>query len=92
VAVEKFSVSFEPDLGDAIRAAADEDDASVSAWLAEAARVRLRGLALRHALDEILADEGLTAADLDAADDLLAGAFWTGTDVPAPGPPPADPT
>ena len=83
MAVEKFSLSFEPDLGEAIRVAAEDDDASVSAWMAEAARDRLRGLALRHALDEILGEEGLTAEDLAAADDLLAGAFWTGTEVGA---------
>jgi hypothetical protein len=60
VSVEKFSVSFEPELGQAIREAADEDDDTVSAWLAEAARDRLRNLALGHALDELLAEAGLS--------------------------------
>ena len=36
--VEKFSVSFDTDLGRAIRKAANADEESVSAWLAEAAR------------------------------------------------------
>jgi hypothetical protein len=54
--VEKFSVSFEPDLGQAVRDAADEGDQSVSAWLAAAARDRLRNLALGTALDELMAE------------------------------------
>jgi hypothetical protein len=83
MAVDKLSVSFEPGLGDEIRAAAEDDEESVSAWLAEAARARLRQLALQHALDEILHDEGLTADDLADADDLLANSFWTN---PAPKP------
>ncbi|MGQ0844151.1 MAG: hypothetical protein ACT4QF_08445 [Sporichthyaceae bacterium] len=48
--VEKFSVSFESDLGQAIRDAAADGDASVSAWLAEAARNRLRSEALTEAV------------------------------------------
>jgi hypothetical protein len=78
MAVEKLSVSFDPDLGDDIRAAADDSDQSISAWLAEAARERLRQLALQHALTEILEAERLTTDDLGRAEDLLAGSFWTG--------------
>lgn len=68
MSVEKFSVSFDPDLGRAIRDAADADDASVSAWLAEAARARLRTLVLGSVLDETLRELGLTEDEvLEAA-------------------------
>jgi hypothetical protein len=40
--VEKMSVSFDLELGEAIRAAASDASQSVSAWLAQAARDRLR--------------------------------------------------
>lgn len=40
--VEKMSVSFELGLGEAIRTSASSGGQSVSAWLAEAARDRLR--------------------------------------------------
>ena len=40
--VEKMSVSFDLELGDAIRSSANDAGQSVSAWLAEAARDRLR--------------------------------------------------
>ena len=67
MAVDKLSVSFEPELGEAIRAAAEAEDASVSAWLAEAARDRLRNLALGVALDELIAESGLTEEELAEA-------------------------
>lgn len=79
MAVEKLSVSLDPELSDDIRAAAGDSDQSVSAWLADAARERLRQLALEHALAEILEAERLTSDDLARADDLLAGSFWTGS-------------
>lgn len=40
--VEKMSVSFDLELGEAIRASAVGANLSVSSWLAEAARDRLR--------------------------------------------------
>jgi hypothetical protein len=67
MAVDKLSVSFEPELGEAIREAAEAEDATVSAWLAEAARDRLRNLALGVALDELIAETGLTEEELAAA-------------------------
>lgn len=68
MSVEKFSVSFDPELGRAIREAADDDDETVSAWLAEAARARLRTLVLGQALDAVLADLGLSEDEvLEAA-------------------------
>jgi hypothetical protein len=50
VGVEKMSVSFDLELGEAIRAAATMANESVSAWLAEAARDRLRLEALGEAM------------------------------------------
>lgn len=64
MAVEKFSVSFEPDLGRALREAADAEGVSVSAWMAEAARQRLRNHTLGLVLDEIMREEGWTREEL----------------------------
>ena len=64
MAVEKFSVSFEPDLGRALRTAAEADNVNVSAWMAEAVRQRLRHAELGDALDQILADEGWSREEL----------------------------
>jgi hypothetical protein len=65
--VAKFSVSFDQDLGTAIRDAAEDDDETVSAWLAEAARRRLRNLVLERFLDETIAELGYTDDELEAA-------------------------
>lgn len=64
MAVEKFSVSLDPELSRALRAAAEEEDVSVSAWIAEAARQRLRNHMLGIALDEIIAEQGWTREEL----------------------------
>ena len=48
--VEKMSVSFDLELGEAIRSSAAGEGRSVSAWLAEAARDRLRLEALGEAV------------------------------------------
>jgi hypothetical protein len=48
--VEKMSVSFDLELGEAIRTSATGGNQSVSAWLAEAARDRLRLEALGEAI------------------------------------------
>ena len=48
--VEKMSVSFDLELGEAIRESANDSQQSVSAWLAEAARGRLRLEALGDAV------------------------------------------
>jgi len=48
--VEKMSVSFDLELGGAIRTAAEASHQSVSAWLAEAARDRIRLEALGEAI------------------------------------------
>jgi hypothetical protein len=49
--VDKLSVSFAPDLGDAVRAAAKRSGRGLSGWLAEAAAARLRAEALAEFLD-----------------------------------------
>lgn len=66
--VDKLSVSFEPDLSGAVRAAAKRSGRSVSGWLADAAAARLRAEALAEYLDQWEAEHGaLTAEELSAA-------------------------
>ena len=62
--VEKLSISFDERLAAEVRAACEHDDASLSAWLAEAARQRLRNVALGAALDDIIAELGYSEAEL----------------------------
>ncbi|MGH9156124.1 MAG: hypothetical protein ACRD1K_09910 [Acidimicrobiales bacterium] len=65
MATEKLSVSFDPDLAAAIRAAQDAN-VSVSTWLAEAAEVKVRQRRLREALDDFAAEHGpLEESDID---------------------------
>jgi len=71
--VEKMSVSFDLELGEAIRSAASSHKQSVSAWIAEAARDRLRLEALGQAVASWEEEFGpLSDAELEAADRLLA--------------------
>lgn len=66
--VDKLSVSFDPELGDAVRDAARRKGTSLSGWLAQAAAAKLRAEALREFLDEWEAEHGpLTAEELAAA-------------------------
>jgi hypothetical protein len=66
--VDKLSISFAPDLGDAVRGAARGSGSSLSAWLAEAAASKLRAEALADYLEEWEAKHGsLTADELAAA-------------------------
>jgi hypothetical protein len=68
VKVDKLSVSFDPDLGDAVRAAAKRSGRGLSGWLAEAAAARLRSEALAEFLDSWEAEHGkLTAEELAQA-------------------------
>jgi hypothetical protein len=70
--VEKMSVSFDLVLGEAIRASASDSHQSVSAWLAEAARDRLRLEALGQAVGSWEQEFGpLTDAELAEADRVL---------------------
>jgi len=73
--VEKMGVSFDLELGEAIRGAANEAHQSVSAWLAEAARDRLRLEALGQAVASWEQEFGpLTDAEVAEADRVLKGA------------------
>lgn len=70
--VEKVSVSFDLELGAAIRASATGAGQSVSAWLADAARNQLRLEALGEALTAWGQEFGpLTDAEVAAADRIL---------------------
>jgi predicted transcriptional regulator len=64
VSVEKFSVSLDPELGRALRSAAEAEQTTVSAWLATAIRQRLRHAALGSALDDVLAEQGWMREEL----------------------------
>jgi len=70
--VEKMSVSFELELGEAIRNSAKSAGQSASAWLAQAARDRLRLDALGEAVGAWEQEHGHLTQDLAAGDDLPA--------------------
>jgi hypothetical protein len=63
VKVDKLSVSFEPDLGDAFGSAAAQAGKPVSSWLAEAAASKLRAEALAEFLDGWEAEHGVLTPD-----------------------------
>lgn len=66
--VDKLSISFDPDLGDAVRTAAKRSGRGLSGWLAEAAAARLRAEALTEFLDGWEAEHGeLTPQELAKA-------------------------
>ena len=70
--VDKMSISFDPELGDAVRAAAAETGKPLSSWLAEAAASKLRAEALARFLDDWEAEHGvLTAAEIARAEQEL---------------------
>lgn len=76
--VDKLSVSFDPELGDAVRAAARQHGTGLSRWLAEAAAAKLRAEALAEFLDAWEAEHGsLTTDELTKAAAELA--------LPSPG-------
>ena len=67
-----MSISFDAELGDAVRAAAAETGKPLSSWLAEAAASKLRAEALARFLDEWQAEHGvLTAAEIARAEQEL---------------------
>lgn len=69
VKVDKLSISFDAELGDAVRSAAAQAGKPVSSWLAEAAASKLRADALAEFLDAWEAQHGvLTAEELAAAE------------------------
>ncbi len=65
--VDKISVSFAPDLGDAVRDAAKRTGRGLSGWLAEAAEAKLRSEALTNFLDAWEAERGALSRDQLAA-------------------------
>jgi hypothetical protein len=67
--VDKISISFEGQLGDQVREAARRAGIPLSTWLAEAAAVRLRALALAEFLDTWEKKHGaITVAELQRAE------------------------
>jgi hypothetical protein len=66
--VDRFSVTMDPDLGAAVREAAERQQMSVSAWLTAAASDRLRNELLGYALDRWEEEDGpFSEAELDTA-------------------------
>ncbi|HSR85134.1 MAG TPA: hypothetical protein VLM11_13235 [Streptosporangiaceae bacterium] len=61
--VDKLRISFEPELGDAVRSAAAQSGKPVSSWLAEAAASKLRAEALAEFLDGWEAAHGVLTAE-----------------------------
>jgi hypothetical protein len=61
--VDKLSISFEPELGDAVRSAATQAGKPVSSWLAEAAASKLRAEALAQFLAGWEAEHGVLTAE-----------------------------
>ncbi len=72
MSVDKMSVSFAADLGEAVRTAASEAGQPLSTWLAEAAATRLRTEALAMFLSGWEHEHGpITPAELDRAESEL---------------------
>jgi hypothetical protein len=72
VKVDKMSVSFDPELGDAVRSAAAEAGKPLSTWLAEAAASKLRAEALAEFLAAWEAEHGvLTPEEIARAEQDL---------------------
>jgi hypothetical protein len=70
--VDKMSISFDPELGDAVRAAAAETGKPLSSWLAEAAASKLRAETLARFLEDWQAEHGaLTPAEIAKAEQEL---------------------
>ena len=61
--VDKLSISFEPGLGDAVRAAAAQAGQPVSSWLAEAAASKLRAQALADFLASWESEHGVLTTE-----------------------------
>ncbi len=73
--VDKLSVSFDPELGDAVRSAASRSGKPLSSWLAEAAGSKLRAEALAEFLAGWEAEHGpLTAEEIARAERELGAA------------------
>jgi hypothetical protein len=67
-----MSISFDPELGDAVRTAAAETGKPLSSWLAEAAASKLRAEALARFLEDWKVEHGaLTAVEVARAEQEL---------------------
>ncbi len=67
--VDKLSISFDPELGDAVRSAAAQAGKPLSSWLAEAAASKLRAEALADFLAGWEAEHGvLTVGEIARAE------------------------
>ena len=67
-----MSISFDPELGDAVRAAAAETGQPLSSWLAQAAASKLRADALTRFLADWQAEHGaLTPSEIAKAEQEL---------------------
>lgn len=74
--VDRFSITMPPELGSAVRDAAERDGVSMSAWLSEAAADRLRNDALGVALAAWEREHGaFTEEELAAAAESM-GLRW----------------
>lgn len=61
--VDRFSITMPPELGEAVRRAAERTGMSVSSWLSAAAAQRLRNDLLGAALDAWEAEDGAFSPD-----------------------------
>jgi hypothetical protein len=77
VKATKLSISWDPDLGGAVRDAAHHKGSSLSAWLADAAAAKLRAEASAAYLDDWEAEHGELTAD-----ELAVAATELGVSVP----------
>ena len=68
MAVKRFSISFEAELAGVVQRSAGESSEPVSAWLAEAARRRVRQDALMGAIQDFEDEHGvITDKELNAS-------------------------
>lgn len=68
MAVKRFSISFDADLATVVQRRADESSEAVSAWLAEAARRRVRQDEMLGAIQDFEHEHGaITERELSAA-------------------------
>jgi hypothetical protein len=68
-----MSISFAPELGDAVREAARREGVSLSAWVADAAQRKLRANSLRAFLDDWEAEHGAFTEEEIAESDRRLG-------------------
>ena len=70
--VDRFSLTMDPDLGAAVRQAAERAGMTVSAWLSKAAAERVRNELLGIALERWEEEDGpLTEEELDDAREAM---------------------